>query len=93
VLILAVKHNNSILVISLFIMVVTCFGHSWPTSGQLCLTANIENLFTLWRNILPALHSQTNRINYVGKFILEITNCHMVKNIAIGNKLWTVRKE
>jgi len=27
-LIFAVKHNNSILVISLFIMVATCFGHS-----------------------------------------------------------------
>jgi len=68
-LIFAIKNKNSILVISLFIMVTQCFGHSWPTSGQVCLTANINNLFTLWRNILPALHGQTDRINYVGNSI------------------------
>ena len=34
-LIVAIKHNNSILLISLFIMVATCFGNFQPSSGQL----------------------------------------------------------
>ena len=37
-LIFAIKHNNSLLVISLFIMVNMCFGHSWQSSGQLIET-------------------------------------------------------
>ena len=68
-LIFAIKNNNSILVISLFIMVTTCFGNSWPTSDQVCLKANINSLFALWRNILPTLHGQIDRINYFGKSI------------------------